>query len=145
MPTVDIPPVLNLEKCKRKAEKMRKMWKGKKLNCLWKRLLCLGLSLIGFRLVDYFSEKIIAGPHGVPDPPSLAQMTFTQCSSMSELKLEFLPFFCIFPAFFCSCTPPHAIFGWIGIFPHTSDIQGCVEKYKFTQILHRSWLTLVTS
>ena len=26
------------------------------------------------------SEKIIVGPHGVPDPPSLAQMTFTQCT-----------------------------------------------------------------
>ena len=48
----------------------------------------LGLSLIGFRLVDYFSEKIIAGPHGVPDPPSLAQMALTQCTSMSELKFD---------------------------------------------------------
>ena len=38
-----------------------------------------------FRLADFFSEKIIVGPHGVPDPPSLAQMTFTQCTSMSEL------------------------------------------------------------
>ena len=46
------------------------------------------LSLIGFRLVDFFSEKIIAGPHWVPDPPSLAQMTFTQCTSMSELKID---------------------------------------------------------
>ena len=46
------------------------------------------LSLIGFRLVDYFSEKIIVGPHEVPDPPSLAQMTFTQCTSMSELKID---------------------------------------------------------
>ena len=45
----------------------------------------LGLSLIGFRLVNYFSEKIIVGPHEVPDPPSLAQMTFT---SMSELKFD---------------------------------------------------------
>ena len=33
-------------------------------------------------------EKIIVGPHGVPDPPSLAQMTFTQCTSMSELKFD---------------------------------------------------------
>ena len=48
----------------------------------------LRLSLIGFRLVDFFSEKIIAGPHWVPDPPSLAQMTFTQCTSMSELKID---------------------------------------------------------
>ena len=48
----------------------------------------LRLSLIGFRLLDFFSEKIIAGPHGVPDPPSLAQMTFTQCTSMSELKID---------------------------------------------------------
>ena len=48
----------------------------------------LRLSLKGFRLVDFFSEKIIAGPHWVPDPPSLAQMTFTQCTSMSELKID---------------------------------------------------------
>ena len=48
----------------------------------------LRLSLIGFRLVDFFSEKIITGPHWVPDPPSLAQMTFTQCTSMSELKID---------------------------------------------------------
>ena len=41
-----------------------------------------------FRLADFFSEKIIAGPHVVPDPPSLAQMTFTQCTSMSELKID---------------------------------------------------------
>ena len=46
------------------------------------------LSLIGFRLVDFFSEKIIVCPHEVPDPPSLAQMTFTQCTSMSELKID---------------------------------------------------------
>ena len=38
--------------------------------------------------MDYFSEKIIVGPHDVPDPPSLAQMTFTQCTSMSELKID---------------------------------------------------------
>ena len=44
--------------------------------------------IIGFRLVDFFSEKIIVGPYGVPDPPSLAQMTFTQCTSMSELKID---------------------------------------------------------
>ena len=48
----------------------------------------LRLSLIGFRLVDFFSEKIIAGPNWVPDPPSLAQMTFTQCTSMPELKFD---------------------------------------------------------
>ena len=41
-----------------------------------------------FRLADFFSEKNIVGPHGVPDPPSLAQMTFTQCTSMSELKFD---------------------------------------------------------
>ena len=35
----------------------------------------------------FFLKKIIVGPHGVPDPPSLAQMTFTQCTSMSELKI----------------------------------------------------------
>ena len=38
--------------------------------------------------MDYFSEKIIVGPHEVPDPPSLAQMTFTQCTSMSDLKFD---------------------------------------------------------
>ena len=26
--------------------------------------------------MDFFSEKNIVGPHGVPDPPSLAQITF---------------------------------------------------------------------
>ena len=41
-----------------------------------------------FRLADFFSEKIIVGPHGVPDPPSLAQMTFTQYTSMSELNFD---------------------------------------------------------
>ena len=46
------------------------------------------LSLIGFRLVDFFSEKIIAGPHGVPDPPSFAQLAYTQCTSMSELEID---------------------------------------------------------
>ena len=45
-------------------------------------------SVMEFRLADFFSEKIIVGPHGVPDPPSLAQMTFTQCTSMSELKID---------------------------------------------------------
>ena len=33
-------------------------------------------------------KKIIVGPHGVPDPPSLAQMTFIQCTSMSELEID---------------------------------------------------------
>ena len=37
----------------------------------------LRLSVLGFRLVDFF-----------PDPPSLAQMTFTQCTSMPELKFD---------------------------------------------------------
>ena len=55
---------------------------------LWWYLRMIRLSLIGFRLVDYFSEKNIAGPHGVPGPPSLAQMTFTQCTSMSELEID---------------------------------------------------------
>ena len=40
-----------------------------------------------FRLADFFSEKIIVGPHGVPDPPSLAQMALNQCT-MSELKFD---------------------------------------------------------
>ena len=35
-------------------------------------------SVMEFRLADFFYEKIIVGPLGVPDPPSLAQMTFTQ-------------------------------------------------------------------
>ena len=47
---------------------------------------CIRSSVMEFRLADFFSEKIIVGPHGVPDPPSLAQMTFTLCTSMSELK-----------------------------------------------------------
>ena len=51
-------------------------------------LLFLCSSVMEFRLADFFSEKIIVGPHGVPDPPSLAQMTFTQCTSMSELKID---------------------------------------------------------
>ena len=34
------------------------------------------------------AEKIIVGPHGVPDPPYLAQMTFTQYTSMSELEFD---------------------------------------------------------
>ena len=34
------------------------------------------------------SEKIIVGPNGVQDLPSLAQMTFTQYTSMSELKFD---------------------------------------------------------
>ena len=34
------------------------------------------------------SEKIIVGLHGVVDPPSLAQMTFTQYTSMSEPKFD---------------------------------------------------------
>ena len=34
------------------------------------------------------AEKIIVGPHGVPDPPSLAQMTFTQFTSISEPKID---------------------------------------------------------
>ena len=36
----------------------------------------------------FFSKQNIVGSHGVPDPPSLAQMTFTQCTSMSELKID---------------------------------------------------------
>ena len=48
----------------------------------------LRLSLVAFRLVDFFLKKIIVGSHGVPDPPSLAQMTFTQCTSMPELKFD---------------------------------------------------------
>ena len=32
--------------------------------------------------MDYFSEKIIAGPHGVPDPPSVT-LTFTSSSTIS--------------------------------------------------------------
>ena len=58
-----------------------------------------------FRLMDFFSEKNIVGPHGFPDPPSLAQMTFTQCTSMSELKLKLacgsvkMFFFCLVTRF----------------------------------------------
>ena len=37
-------------------------------------------------MVDFFLKGIIVDPH--IDPPSLAQMTFTQCTSMSELKFD---------------------------------------------------------
>ena len=50
-------------------------------------LLYVSLSFNCYYLVS-MCEKIIVGPHGVPDPPSLAQMTFTQCTSMSELKID---------------------------------------------------------
>ena len=56
--------------------------------CADNNVYCLRLSLIGFRLVDYFSEKNIVGPHEDPDPPSLAQISFSQCTSMSELKID---------------------------------------------------------
>ena len=54
MSTVDIPPALNLEKCKLKTkeiwkEKLRKSEKcekGRKLNCLWKRQLCLDCNIV---------------------------------------------------------------------------------------------------
>ena len=52
------------------------------------RIKSVSSSVMEFRLTDFFSEKNIVGPHGVPDPPSLAQMTFTQCTSMSELKID---------------------------------------------------------
>ena len=54
----------------------------------WLPLVSLWSSDKLFRYSDFFSEKIIVGPHGVPDPPSLAQMTCTQCTSMSELKID---------------------------------------------------------
>ena len=54
----------------------------------FKTKICLSSSVMEFRLADFFSEKIIVGPHGVPDPPSLAQMTISQCTSMSELKID---------------------------------------------------------
>ena len=56
--------------------------------CVLLKLLTVDSSVIGFRLVDFLSENIIVGSHGVPDPPSLAQMTFTQCTSMPELKFD---------------------------------------------------------
>ena len=52
---------------------------------LFHKILLLNSYVIGFRLVDFVSENMIVGPHEVPDPPSLAQMTFT---SMSELKFD---------------------------------------------------------
>ena len=41
-------------------------------NCKTFAKVSLRLSLIGFRLVDFFSKQIIVDPHGVPDPSSLA-------------------------------------------------------------------------
>ena len=49
----------------------------------WQVIICLGVSYC-CNLVS-MCEQIIVGPHGVPHPPSLAQMTFT---SMSELKFD---------------------------------------------------------
>ena len=57
-------------------------------DVIYIEVICISSSVMKFRLADFFSEKIIVGPHGVPDPPSLAQMTFTQCTSMSELKID---------------------------------------------------------
>ena len=62
-----------------------KLWRDQNICIDWNDL---SSSVMEFRLADFFSEKIIVGPHGVPDPPSLAQMTFTQCTSMSELKID---------------------------------------------------------
>ena len=51
----------------------------------YKAWMCLGVNC--YYLVSV-CKKIIVGTHGVPDPPSLAQMTFTQCTSMSEFKFD---------------------------------------------------------
>ena len=42
----------------------------------------LWLTVTGFRLMVFF-DKIIVGHHGVPHPPSLTQMAFIKCTSMS--------------------------------------------------------------
>ena len=44
----------------------------------------LGMRLTWFQCL----KKNYCGCPWVPDPPSLAQMTFTQCTSMSELKFD---------------------------------------------------------
>ena len=41
-----------------------------------------------FRNHDFFSEKIIVGPHEGVTPPPLAQMVLTQCASISELLVH---------------------------------------------------------
>ena len=43
-------------------------------------------------MVDFFSEKNIVGPHGVPDPPFLAQMTFTKCTRIGRNFVNLLVF-----------------------------------------------------
>ena len=48
--------------------------------------LCLGAQ--SFEHANVLSEKIISQPWVVQESPSLAQMTFTQCTSMSELKFD---------------------------------------------------------
>ena len=48
----------------------------------------LWLTVTGFRLMVFF-DKIIVGHHGVPHPPSLTQMAFIKCTSMSELGNTF--------------------------------------------------------
>ena len=87
MPIHEMPKTLPIAKTFTKQHKLRKVLEK---VCIVSNNMCtrLRLSLIGFRLVDFFSEKIIAGPHWVPDPPSLAQMTFIQCTSMSELEID---------------------------------------------------------
>ena len=48
--------------------------------------LCLGAQ--AFEHANALSEKLISQPWVVEKSPSLAQMTFTQCTSMSELKFD---------------------------------------------------------
>ena len=41
-----------------------------------------------FRIPDFFSEKIIVGPHEGEIPPPLAQMVLTQYTSIPELLVH---------------------------------------------------------
>ena len=75
----------NVWPCQRKKEPKRKSLCH---LCVLLQPLTVDSSVIGFRLVDFLSENIIVGSHGVPDPPSFALMAFTQCTSMSELKFD---------------------------------------------------------
>ena len=50
--------------------------------------LTIGSSDKLFRIPDFFSEKIIVGPHEGEIPPPLAQMVLTQCTSIPELLVH---------------------------------------------------------
>ena len=62
----------NVWPCQRKKEPKRKSLCH---LCVLLQPLTVDSSVIGFRLVDFLSENIIVGSHGVPDPPSLAKFS----------------------------------------------------------------------